>query len=88
MPLHRDRRETSQSAKRGPPLRGCLGTPLGLRRGACPDNQSGLRHASCRGACQGNHGVQTWSVLGLAFDRRIVRIIEDTADQECLHLVS
>jgi hypothetical protein len=40
MPMHRDRRETQQSAKRGPPLCGRLDEPAGhrplLARGTTP----------------------------------------------------
>ena len=56
MPVHSDRRETQQSAKRGPPLRGCRRKPLGQRRLAWTGNQPALHKAPCREASCGNHG--------------------------------
>ena len=72
MPSHSDRRETQQSAKRGPPLPegqfilsgwlasqpkgGCPWKPLGQRRVAGTGNQPALHDAPCREASSGNHG--------------------------------
>jgi hypothetical protein len=60
MPLHSDRRMTLQSAKRGPPLRGCYWKPLGQRYVACPGNQPGLRAVPCREASSSNHGATNY----------------------------
>jgi hypothetical protein len=43
---HSDRRETQQSAKRGPPLRGCRRKPLGRRRIAWTGYQPALAQRS------------------------------------------
>jgi hypothetical protein len=65
MPMHRDRRATLQSAKRGPPRRGARMKPSGPRRLAGAGNQPALRTVPCRNASCGNQDVQMGSNMGL-----------------------
>ncbi len=66
MPLHRDRRETPQGSKSGPPaLAGRLGKPAGRRHKTCTGHQPAQRLAPRQRTAQVDQAVQMWSVLGL-----------------------
>ncbi len=67
MLLHRDRRATQSGDKSGPPLRGRSQKAAEHRRLLARSPATRLRCTPRQRISESDHGVQIWSISGLAF---------------------
>jgi hypothetical protein len=76
MPLHRDRQATPHRGKIGPPLRGRSEKSVWVCQVAGTGNQPAQRVLPTQRHSPDDHGVQTWSTLGLSLHRQFLYGVE------------